>query len=108
MKTIRDLFDKSKPIDRRIEKVITYDTTSEELLKREIQEYVATESIEQHFDRFLDRLDEGMGSGATTECGVWVSGFYGSGKSSFTKYLGFAFDPTRLIEGKPFVEWLQN
>ena len=42
------------------------------------------------------------------EVGVWVSGFYGSGKSSFTKYLGFALDPTRKIEGKPFLEWLQN
>lgn len=108
MTIIRELFDTSKPINRRIEKVITYETTNEELLKHEVQEYVATESIERHFDRFLDRVEEGMGSGSNTECGVWVSGFYGSGKSSFTKYLGFALDPTRLIEGKPFLEWLQN
>lgn len=108
MKTIRELFDPSKPIDRRIEKVITYEATNEELLKQEVQEYVATESIEGHFDRMLDRLEEGMAGGDNVEVGVWVSGFYGSGKSSFTKYLGFALDPNRRIDGKPFLQWLQN
>ena len=54
----------------------------------------------------LGLLDEGLGGGAG-EVGVWVSGFYGSGKSSFTKYLGFALDPGRKIDGKPFLEWPQ-
>ena len=106
--TIRELFDTAKPIDRRIEKVITYDTTSEDLIKQEIQEYVATPSIENHLDRMLDRLEEGMDGGNNVEVGVWVSGFYGSGKSSFTKYLGFALDPTRKVGGKPFLGMLQN
>ena len=39
---------------------------------------------------------------ASNEIGVWVSGFYGSGKSSFTKYLGLAFDDQRTIDGTPF------
>ncbi len=108
MKTVRDLFDKSKPIDRRIEKVITYNTTDQDLLKGEIREYVATESIENHLDRMLDCLEDGMGGGASAETGVWVSGFYGCGKSSFTKYLGFSLDPGRLIDGKPFLQWMQN
>ncbi len=108
MTTIRELFDPQKPIDRRIEKVITYETASEALLKQEVREYVATESIELHFDRLLDQLEYGMGGGDIAEIGVWVSGFYGSGKSSFTKYLGFALDPDRRIEGKPFLKWLQN
>jgi len=107
MKTIRELFDPSKPIDRRIEKVITYESTNEDLLKQEILEYVATDSIEQHMERLLDLLEEGM-SGGNSEIGVWVSGFYGSGKSSFTKYLGFALDPERKLDGKPFLNWLQD
>jgi len=106
--TIRELFDKAKPIDRRIEKVITYETSNEELLKHEIQEYVATESIEQHFDRLLDQLEYGMSGGRNPEIGVWVSGFYGSGKSSFTKYLGFALDPSKTIDGTSFLHYLQN
>ena len=108
MTIIRELFDAAKPIDRRIEKVITYDTTNEDLIKQEIQEYIATQSIEGHFDRMLDCLEEGMDGGNNVEVGVWVSGFYGSGKSSFTKYFGFALDPTRTIDGKPFLGMLQN
>ncbi len=105
---IREIFDATRPIDRRIEKVITYETSNEDLLKQEIQEYVATASIEAHFDRLLDQLEYGMSSGQNPEVGVWVSGFYGSGKSSFTKYLGFALDPDKTIEGRPFLGWLQN
>ncbi len=104
---IRELFDTTKPIDRRIEKVITYDLTEEKLLKQEVEEYVATESIEEHLERLLDFFDAGMSGNTVTDTGVWVSGFYGSGKSSFTKYLGFALDPNRTIKGKPFLEYLQ-
>ncbi len=105
---IRELFDPSKNIDRRIEKVITFDSTEPERLRQEITEYVATESIETSLERLLDMLDEGMGGGGGHEIGVWVSGFYGSGKSSFTKYLGFALDPGRTLDGKPFLEWMQS
>jgi len=108
MKKLRELFDPSKPIDRRIEKVITYDTTDIELLRQEIKEYVVTDSIEQSIERLLDLLDEGMGGNEHREVGVWMSGFYGSGKSSFTKYLGFALDKECEIDGTPFLKFLQN
>jgi len=108
MEKLRELFDPLKPIDRRIEKVITYDTADVDLLRQEIQEYVVTDSIEQNIERLLDLLDEGMGGGDQREVGVWVSGFYGSGKSSFTKYLGFALDEDCEIDGTPFLKFLQN
>ena len=85
MKTIRELFDPRREIDRRIEKVIQYGTTDENLLKQEIREYVATNSIEEHLMKLLDQIDEGMSGNEEHEVGIWVSGFYGSGKSSFTK-----------------------
>jgi hypothetical protein len=104
MTTIRELFDQSRPIDRRIEKVITYGSSNEVFLKQEIQEYVVTHSIEEDLEKVLDRLDEGMsGDAHNVEVGVWVSGFYGSGKSSFTKYLGFALDQSNQLYGKPAV-----
>ena len=99
MPAIRSVFDPARPIDRRIEKVIQYDTRSEELLRREITEYVVTSSIEASFMRLLDRIDEGMGGTAEHEVGIWVSGFYGSGKSSFTKYLGMSLDPSQEAPG---------
>ncbi len=103
---IRSLFETTRKLDRRIEKVISFDSDESDQLKREITEYVATDNIEANFERMLSLLDEGLGGGAG-EVGVWVSGFYGSGKSSFTKYLGFALDPQRTIDGKPFLDWLQ-
>lgn len=105
---IRDLFDKSKNIDRRIEKVITYGAADVNSLRQEIIEYVATDSIEKNFEKLLDLLDMGMEGGWNQEIGVWVSGFYGSGKSSFTKYLGFALGSEITIDDKPFIEWLKN
>ena len=96
--TIRSLFDPSKDIYRTIEKVITYGASQEGRLKAEISEYVVTESIEEQFRKLLDRMQLAMESGGENEVGVWVSGFYGSGKSSFTKYLGLAFDDHPLID----------
>ncbi|MCK1894913.1 DUF6079 family protein [Pseudomonas aeruginosa] len=106
--TIRSLFDPSKDIYRTIEKVITYGASQEGRLKAEISEYVVTESIEEQFRKLLDRMQLAMESGGENEVGVWVSGFYGSGKSSFTKYLGLAFDDQRTIDGTPFIKYLQD
>src|ERR1051325_3004640 len=107
MSTIRNLFETGKALDRRIEKVISFDNAANDQLKREITEYVVTDSIETSFERLLNCFDQGMGGG-NQEIGIWVSGFYGSGKSSFTKYLGFALDPARTVDGKPFLDWLEN
>ena len=55
----------------------------------EITEYVATNSIRDQYAQLLKAVAE-----APTEpnesVGVWVSGFFGSGKSSFAKNLGYA------------------
>ena len=106
--SIRALFDPSKDIYRTIEKVITYGAAQEDRLKAEISEYVVTESIEEQFRKLLDRMQMAMEAGGENEVGVWVSGFYGSGKSSFTKYLGLAFDNQRTIDGTPFIKHLQD
>jgi hypothetical protein len=105
---IKKLFDSNKDIYRTIEKVITYSVSQEERLKAEISEYVVTESIEEQFDKLLGKMQAAMEAGGENEVGVWVSGFYGSGKSSFTKYLGLAFDESVTIDGTPFIQHLQN
>lgn len=106
--TIRSLFDPSKDISRTIEKVIAYGVSQENRLKAEISEYVVTEHIEKQFYDLLSKMQLAMESGGENEVGVWVSGFYGSGKSSFTKYLGLAFDDRSVIDGTPFLKHLQN
>ena len=105
---IRTLFDPSKNIQRPIEKVITYAASQEHRLKSEISEYVVTNSIETQFHKLLDKMQHAMESGGENEIGVWVSGFYGSGKSSFTKYLGLSFDGVTTIDGTPFLKHLRD
>ena len=105
---IRNLFDPSRDIDRQIEKVITYGADEEQRLKAEISEYVVTASIEDQIEKVLRNMQAAMEAGGQSEVGVWVSGFYGSGKSSLTKYLGLAFDDRITIDDKPFLDHLQN
>lgn len=95
-----------RDINRTIEKVIDYYAQEEERLAREVDEYEVTDNIESCFRKFLDVFGEGVRSGEATEVGIWVSGFYGSGKSSFTKYLGAALDPSITVHGKPFLDLL--
>ncbi len=97
---IKDLF--ANDVARPIEEVIKVDQTDEEVIKFEIDEYVVTDSIARHYEQILDdfastpnRPHEGVG--------VWVSGFFGSGKSSFAKMLGLAIE-NRKILGKNAAE----
>ena len=105
---IKQLFDPSKNIHRSIEKVITYGVSQEARLRSEISEYVVTDSIDEQFENLLLKMEAAMDVGGENEVGVWVSGFYGSGKSSFTKYLGLAFDDSIKIDGVPFIQHLQD
>ncbi len=105
MATIKTLFDASKGLDRRIEKVITFGSNAEASLKAEISEYVVTAHLNDSLHTLLERMQAAMASHTETEIGVWVSGFYGSGKSSLTKYIGMALDDRITIEGKPFLNY---
>ena len=104
--TIRDVFSPRRPIDRTIEKVIDYYAQEEDRLAREIEEYEVTDNIESCFRKFLDVFGDGIRGGQVTEVGIWVSGFYGSGKSSFTKYLGAALDSSKTVNGIPVLDLL--
>ena len=104
--TIRQLFSTDRKIDRPIEKVIDYQRDDPDWLEREIKEYEVTDNVEACFKKFVEHFGAGVRTGDITEVGIWVSGFYGSGKSSFTKYLGFALDPERKVNGTPFIDLL--
>jgi hypothetical protein len=108
MMQIRSLFDPAKDIYRAIEKVITYATSQEDRLRSEITEYVVTDSIEENLEDLLSKMQLTMDAGGEHEVGVWVSGFYGSGKSSFTKYLGLALDGHTKVAGELFLKHLQD
>jgi len=105
---LEQLFDSNRDIHRTIEKVITYGASQANRLHSEISEYVVTEHIEEQFDELLSKMQLAMQAGGEHEVGVWVSGFYGSGKSSFTKYLGMALDDRVKVDGEPFLKHLQD
>lgn len=108
MTKIRDLFDSTRALNRTIEKVITYQKRSAEQVRAEISEYIVTERIEENFSELLKKMQLAAQEGGGHEIGVWVSGFYGSGKSSFTKYLGFALDRSMKVGEDTFLHLLQN
>ena len=93
MALIRELFE--RPIDRTIEEVIQVDQHDEGVVLHEIQEYVATESIKRHFIEVYDKAAQYQQE-PNRGVGVWVSGFFGSGKSSFAKLLGYTLANRQL------------
>lgn len=104
---IQELFDTGKRLDRKIESVVTFADNTSEDLSSEIKEYVVTDKLHSSYHNVLDLMQNGFSDGAN-EVGVWVSGFYGSGKSSFAKYLGYSFDTSLMVDGMSFGEKLMN
>ena len=86
-------------VDRNIEEVIKVDQDDATIIKDELEEYVITDSIRDHYIRILERYDQ-TPANPHEGVGVWVSGFFGSGKSSFAKNLGLAL-ANRDILGTP-------
>ena len=86
MKSIRSLF--AKPIERKIEEVIKVDQADEQTVLSELEEYIVTDSIKEHFSLVYDEIIQ-VSKNPREGIGVWVSGFFGSGKSSFAKILGY-------------------
>ncbi|MGQ9910596.1 MAG: BREX system P-loop protein BrxC [Candidatus Flexifilum sp.] len=87
MQIIRELFPAER-LDRPIEEVIKLDQQEEETVRREIEEYVATERIQKDYEHFLRDYADAK-SNPDERVGVWISGFFGSGKSSFAKNIGY-------------------
>ena len=94
---IRSLF--SGDITREIEEVIKVDQTDAEVIRSEIDEYIITDAIADHYVEILERYDAARNK-PNEGIAIWVSGFFGSGKSSFAKMLGLAIE-NRDIVHKP-------
>jgi hypothetical protein len=100
MTTIGDLL--IRDLSQKIEEIIQVDQADEQSVYAEITEYVATDSIrEQYYDLFKAIAE--APSDPSESVGVWVSGFFGSGKSSFAKNLGYALE-NRTVLGSKFAD----
>jgi len=86
-----------KPVDRTIEGVIKADDLDQ--LKLEVEEYVVTNEISKRLEKLVTAYNDFQGSN-----GVWISGFFGSGKSHLLKMLACLLENS-AIDGKTAFEY---
>lgn len=86
---IKNIFQKN--ISRAINGVIKVNDGSPASVWQELDEYVITGELTKHFSKFfgsyLEAVDNRHNSDVSNRIGVWVSGFFGSGKSHFIKII---------------------
>lgn len=97
---IRDMF--AENINRPINGVIKVDQNTDDVITQEVKEYVITKELKKHFISFFDYYSEAFDT-VTADIGVWISGFFGSGKSHFLKILSYLLE-NRTVDGIPTVE----
>ena len=78
----------AKPIGRDIKGVIKVGQLEQAEKFQELDEYVVTKELNRHFASFFDAYIKGINQ-PTDDMGVWISGFFGSGKSHFLKILSY-------------------
>ena len=83
---LKEIFEKE--IDRDIQGVIIVGQNEAENMAQELDEYVVTKELQKHFANFFSAYKKGI-IGTTPKMGVWISGFFGSGKSHFLKILSY-------------------
>lgn len=98
---IREMF--AKPIDRDLQGVIIVGQDETANVRQELEEYVVTRELQKHFADFFAAYKTGI-IGNTSKTGVWISGFFGSGKSHFLKILSYLLE-NREIAGKKAIDY---
>ena len=91
-----------RDFSRPIEEIIKVNNLDEETVYTELTEYIATDRIRDHYRKLLKAMADAK-STPTEGIGVWISGFFGSGKSSFAKNLGYVLANRTVLE-KPASE----
>ena len=91
MKFLSSFF--KKAVNRPIEGVIKADDVEDLKLKTEVEEYVLTDEVEQRLEAFFEAYNRYEGVN-----GVWISGFFGSGKSHLLKMLALLLE-NKVIDG---------
>ena len=88
---VRELF--AKDIFRPINGVVKADQVDESTVWQELDEFVVTRELNSHIQKFFGSYIEGIDNPKNIDIsgkiGVWISGFFGSGKSHFIKILSY-------------------
>ena len=97
---IRDMF--ADDINRKINGVIKVDQAADDVIEQELNEYVITRELKKHFITFFNYYGDAFDQ-PTADMGVWISGFFGSGKSHFLKMLSYLLE-NKEVKGIRSVE----
>lgn len=85
---LKDLYD--KPIERPVNPAVSATKFDSKTIDTEIDEYVFTDEIINGLFRILDAIKNNK---PYDHVGIWIDGYYGSGKSHFLKYLDYCITP---------------
>lgn len=83
----KDLYEKG--LDRKVNPAVSASDLTEETVMTEIVEYVFTEEIVINLYNILLNIKQNQGS----HVGIWINGYFGTGKSHFLKYVSYCLDP---------------
>ncbi len=94
---IQNMF--AEDINRKINGVVKVDQDVSDVLVQELNEYVITRELKKHFITFFNNYGESFNEN-TADIGVWISGFFGSGKSHFLKMLSYLLENKEVLGEK--------
>ena len=101
---IQNMF--QKDIDRDINGVIKVMQDDDRSLEQELSEYIITKELRRHFRTFFDNYTKAIDQ-PTDKIGVWISGFFGSGKSHFLKILSYLLSNQEVC-GKRAIDYFAD
>jgi hypothetical protein len=93
-------------INRQINGVIKVDQDAHDVIEQEVKEYVITKELRKHFATFFNYYCDSF-TVPTADIGVWISGFFGSGKSHFLKMLSYILE-NKAVAGSTTVEMFRQ
>ncbi|MEH6954443.1 BREX system P-loop protein BrxC, partial [Neobacillus drentensis] len=102
---VKEIF--KKDIFRNINGVVQAGQLDHDTIKNELEEYVMTEEVTEYFQKFYENYTA-VYKNPTKDIGVWLSGFFGSGKSHFLKILSYLLDGKEIEGRKPYVYFIEK
>ena len=101
---LRDIY--KSDINRDINGVIKVAQNDERSIEQELREYIITRELRKHFNTFMGNYEKSL-TMPTDKIGVWISGFFGSGKSHFLKILSYLLS-NDVVAGKHAIDYFAD
>lgn len=93
-------------INRKINGVVKVNQDDLDVIRSEVREYVITKELRRHFMAFFNYYCD-MFDHPNADICVWLSGFFGSGKSHLLKMLSYILE-NREIDGETVVDMFRD